>query len=79
VQLAQRGVRVAIHYRSNRAAAEECLAGLAGSGHALFAADLSEPAAAAVLWQQITERLGAVDVNFKILLMKKQFQLQYTL
>jgi NAD(P)-dependent dehydrogenase (short-subunit alcohol dehydrogenase family) len=62
VQLAQRGVRVAIHYLSNRAAAEECLAGLAGSGHALFAADLSEPAAAAVLWQQITERLGAVDV-----------------
>jgi len=62
VQLAQRGVRVAIHYRSNRPAAEECLAGLAGNGHALFAADLSEPAAAAVLWQQITERLGAVDV-----------------
>jgi 3-oxoacyl-[acyl-carrier protein] reductase len=60
--LAQRGVRVAIHYRSNRPAAEECLAGLAGNGHALFAADLSEPAAAAVLWQQITERLGAVDV-----------------
>jgi 3-oxoacyl-[acyl-carrier protein] reductase len=62
VQLAQRGVRVAIHYRSNRPAAEECLACLAGSGHALFAADLSEPAAAAALWQQVTERLGAVDV-----------------
>ena len=62
VQLAQRGVRVAVHYRSNRAAAEECLADLAGSGHALFAADLSEPASAPVLWQQVTERLGAVDV-----------------
>lgn len=62
VQLAQRGVRVAIHYRSNRPAAEECLAGLAGSGHALFAADLSQPAAAAVLWQQTAERLGPVDV-----------------
>jgi 3-oxoacyl-[acyl-carrier protein] reductase len=62
MQLAQRGVCVAIHYRGNRPAAEECLAGLEGSGHALFAADLSEPAAALVLWQQIAERLGAVDI-----------------
>jgi 3-oxoacyl-[acyl-carrier protein] reductase len=62
MQLAQRGVRVAIHYRGNRRAAEECLDALAGSGHALFAADLSQPAAAQVLWQQVVERLGAVDI-----------------
>jgi 3-oxoacyl-[acyl-carrier protein] reductase len=62
MQLAQRGVRVALHYRNNRQAAEECLASLAGSGHAIFAADLSQPAAAIALWRQIAERLGSVDV-----------------
>ena len=62
VQLAQRGVRVAIHYRSNQQAAEACLASLAGSGHALFDADLSDPAATVLLWQRVVDRLGAVDV-----------------
>lgn len=62
MRLAQRGVRVAIHYRGNRRAAQECLAALAGSGHALFAADLSQPAAAPVLWQQVVERLDAIDI-----------------
>jgi 3-oxoacyl-[acyl-carrier protein] reductase len=61
-QLAQRGVRVAIHYRNNQRAAEECLAGLAGAGHALFDADLSDPAAASLLWHRVAEQLGAVDV-----------------
>jgi 3-oxoacyl-[acyl-carrier protein] reductase len=61
-QLAQRGVRVAVHYRNNQRAAEECLAGLEGSGHALFDADLSDPAATTLLWQRVIERLGAVDV-----------------
>ena len=62
MHLAQRGVRVAIHYRGNRPAAEECLAALPGNGHAIFAADLSQPTAPAVLWRQIADRLGAVDV-----------------
>jgi 3-oxoacyl-[acyl-carrier protein] reductase len=62
MQLAQRGVRVAIHYRSNRAAAEECLRALSGSGHALFDADLSKPTEAALLWQRVVDQMGAVDV-----------------
>jgi 3-oxoacyl-[acyl-carrier protein] reductase len=61
-QLAQRGLCVAIHYRNNRRAAEECLASLAGSGHALFDADLSDPGATVLLWQRVVARLGAVDV-----------------
>src|SRR5882724_3198538 len=61
MQLAQRGARVAVHYRNNRHAAEECLEGLAGSGHAIFAADLSDPKAALLLWQEVVEQLGAVD------------------
>jgi len=62
MQLAQRGARVAVHYRNNRDAAEQCLEGLAGSGHAIsFAADLSDPKAALLLWQRVVEQLGAVD------------------
>ncbi|HMI75196.1 MAG TPA: SDR family NAD(P)-dependent oxidoreductase, partial [Steroidobacteraceae bacterium] len=62
MQLAQRGARVAVHYRNNRDAAEECLQGLAGSGHGVFAADLSDPKSALLLWQRVVEQLGAVDV-----------------
>jgi 3-oxoacyl-[acyl-carrier protein] reductase len=62
MQLAQRGARIAVHYRNNRDAAEACLQGLAGSGHAIFAADLSDPKAALLLWHRVVEQLGAVDV-----------------
>ena len=62
MQLAQRGARVAVHYRNNRDAAEACLEGLAGGGHAIFAADLSDPKAALLLWQRVVEQLGAIDV-----------------
>jgi NAD(P)-dependent dehydrogenase (short-subunit alcohol dehydrogenase family) len=61
-QLAQRGARVALQYRNNRKAAEQVLQSLPGEGHALFAADLSDPAAASLLWLEVIERLGAVDV-----------------
>jgi len=61
-QLAARGMRIALHYRSNRQAAEMTLARLAGTGHAIFAADLDDPAATARLWNQVVERWGAVDV-----------------
>lgn len=61
-QLAERGARVAIHYRSNQRAAEECLASLAGSGHALFDADLSDLSSTTQLWHRVVERLGPVDV-----------------
>jgi 3-oxoacyl-[acyl-carrier protein] reductase len=62
MQLAERGARIALHYRSNRQAAEMTLARLAGTGHAIFAADLDDPAATARLWNQVVERWGAVDV-----------------
>ena len=61
-QLAQRGVRVALHYRNNRKAAEETLASLPGGGHVIFAADLSDPAQASQLWKQVANAFGAVDI-----------------
>ncbi|HEY2465601.1 MAG TPA: SDR family oxidoreductase [Steroidobacteraceae bacterium] len=62
LQLAQRGVRVALHYRNNREAAEASLKNLPGSGHASFDADLSDPREASLLWQRVTDSLGAVDI-----------------
>jgi NAD(P)-dependent dehydrogenase (short-subunit alcohol dehydrogenase family) len=61
-QLAQRGVRVALHYRNNRKAAEETLASLPGAGHAIFAADLSDPTQASELWKRVGDALGPVDI-----------------
>ncbi len=60
--LARRGVRVALHYQSHVAAAGESLAALPGAGHALFAADLADPAAAAGLWSAVVTQLGAVNI-----------------
>jgi 3-oxoacyl-[acyl-carrier protein] reductase len=62
MQLADRGVRVALHYRNNRHAAEATLKGLAGTGHAIFAADLESPAGALQLWQQVAKDFGEIDV-----------------
>jgi len=62
MRLAERGVRIALHYRNNRSAAEATLAALAGTGHALIAADLADAAATTRLWSEAVERFGAIDV-----------------
>jgi 3-oxoacyl-[acyl-carrier protein] reductase len=62
LQLAQRGVRVALHYRNNRKAAAASLESLPGTGHASFDADLSDPNEASLLWQRVSESLGPVDI-----------------
>jgi len=61
-QLAARGVRVAVHFQKNRAAAKATRATLSGAGHALFAADLSDAAQAERLWQEVIAAFGRVDV-----------------
>jgi 3-oxoacyl-[acyl-carrier protein] reductase len=62
LQLAQRGVRVALHYRNNRNAAAASLESLPGTGHASFDADLSDPNEASLLWQRVSDSLGPVDI-----------------
>ncbi len=59
-QLARRGCRVAVHFRSNRAAAEAALGSLEGTGHQLFAADLAEPGGPERLWAEVTAAFGTV-------------------
>lgn len=61
-QLAARGVRVAVHFQKNRAAAEATLATLPGAGHALFAADVSDAAQVERLWHEVIAAFGEVDV-----------------
>lgn len=56
------GDRVAVHYGTRRADAEETLAGLPGEGHVLLGADLSDPSAAARLVHEAAEALGGLDV-----------------
>lgn len=61
VALAGRGDRVAVHYGSDRAAAEETASLLAGSGHTVLGGDLSDPEAAERLVEAATEALGGLD------------------
>ena len=61
-KLAARGVRVAVHYHRNEAAAGETLAALAGSGHALFPSGVADPAACAALIGAVREKFGRLDV-----------------
>jgi 3-oxoacyl-[acyl-carrier protein] reductase len=61
-QLANRGVRVALHYRNNRAAAEAVLADLPGRGHVLLSADLSDAGATSGLWDATLKEFGQIDL-----------------
>jgi NAD(P)-dependent dehydrogenase (short-subunit alcohol dehydrogenase family) len=62
LQLAARGVRVGVHFRRSRSAAESLLAELPGKGHAAFSADMADGAAVARLWREATSRLGRIGI-----------------
>jgi NAD(P)-dependent dehydrogenase (short-subunit alcohol dehydrogenase family) len=61
-KLAQRGCRVAVHYQNNRAAAEEVISNLPGTGHRAFAADLASAEAVERLWSEVMAIFGRIDV-----------------
>lgn len=61
-QLAAHGCRVAVHFNSNRAAADETLQALPGSGHIVLGADLARPDHVERLWAEATQALGRIDV-----------------
>jgi len=60
--LAERGDRVAVHYGSDRAAAEETLRSLAGEGHVLVGGDLRDPDTAAEVVRFADAELGGIDI-----------------
>ena len=59
--LADRGARLALHYRADAAAAEQTRKSLKGEGHIAISADLSNPADAERLWNDATRQLGEID------------------
>ncbi len=63
-KLAARGVRVALNYHRNEAAAREALAslGAGGTGHTLFQADVSDTGACVALIEAVQKKYGRIDV-----------------
>ncbi|CAL9610253.1 3-oxoacyl-[acyl-carrier-protein] reductase FabG [Nocardiopsis dassonvillei] len=59
---AESGDRVAVHYGTRRAQAEETLESLPGEGHVLLGADLGTPGGPADLVGRAVDLLGGVDV-----------------
>lgn len=62
VQFASRGATVAIHYNSNRAAAEETQKLLDGDGHIIVQGNLDDAAAVAQFVDETVQTLGRIDV-----------------
>jgi len=62
LEFAESGARVAINYRANRQAAEQTLADLAGDGHMLLQADVSDPGAVRSMTQAAIREMGQIDV-----------------
>ncbi|MBS1253053.1 MAG: 3-oxoacyl-[acyl-carrier-protein] reductase FabG [Anaerolineales bacterium] len=60
-EFAAQGARVAVHYHRHREAAEETLASLAGGPHAVFQADVADPAAAQALVDGVIAGMGKID------------------
>jgi 3-oxoacyl-[acyl-carrier protein] reductase len=59
---AARGERVAVHYGSRRAAAEEVAVALPGDGHVVVGADLAQPEAIRAMVDEAAAALGGIDV-----------------
>lgn len=56
------GDRVAVHYGSARAAAQQTLESLPGDGHVLAGADLRDPSAVRAMVDAAADGLGGIDV-----------------
>ena len=61
-ELAKKGARVAVHYRTDREAAQETLASLEGGTHATFAADVADAGSARALVEGVAREMGEIDV-----------------
>ena len=60
--LARRGDRVVVHYASDRAAADETLASLDGSGHAVVGGDIGDPVEAQRVVDEALATVGTLDI-----------------
>jgi 3-oxoacyl-[acyl-carrier protein] reductase len=61
-RFAQAGDRVAVHYNSSRASAQEVVDSLPGTGHQLVRADMADPEAVRAAVDSAADRFGGLDV-----------------
>ncbi len=61
-QFAAKGARVAVHYHKNKAAAEETLALMQGSGHILIQGDMADAAAVQKMVNEAIKGLGGLNI-----------------
>lgn len=59
---AEHGATIAVHYHHNRAAADETLALLPGSGHTLVQGDIADPDVVARIVDETARALGGINV-----------------
>lgn len=59
---ARRGDRVVVHYGRDRDAAQQILASLEGSGHAVIGGDLGDPVEAQRVVEEAVAALGSLDI-----------------
>ena len=62
LQLAERGARLAVHYHTNRKAAEQTLSELSANAHQIFQADLGDAAAVSNMADQTVQEMGKIDI-----------------
>jgi 3-oxoacyl-[acyl-carrier protein] reductase len=62
LMFAEHGGQVAVHYNSNRAAAESVMASLPGSGHSIVQADIARPDDVKRMVDETVQALGGLDV-----------------
>ncbi len=61
-QFAENGARVALHFHSNREAAEKAFDSLAGTSHSLHQADITDAAEASQLVEAVIRQHGRLDI-----------------
>jgi NAD(P)-dependent dehydrogenase (short-subunit alcohol dehydrogenase family) len=61
-QFAERGARVAVHYNSNRTAAEATKASLPGGPHLIVRADMKDAAAVEAMVNTVAAEMGRLDI-----------------
>jgi len=61
-QFAERGASIAIHYNSDRSAAEETQAMLVGDGHIIVQANMDNPEAIQQMVNSVVEQMGQIDI-----------------
>ncbi len=59
---AAEGARLCVHYNTNRAAAEETLVSLQGSGHMVAGGNLRDPSSAPKIVDAVIQTMGRIDV-----------------